>query len=80
MAFSTRQLGRLAAPDLDGSLSTWQRQQLSLEVLESLVPIPQLRDPTVEFLGTEGLGSSPGIEIIIRRPVASGASMRPRSR
>jgi tetratricopeptide (TPR) repeat protein len=77
MAFTTRQLGRLAAPDLDGSLSTWQRQQLSLDVLESLVPVPQVRDPTVEFLGTEGLGSSPGIEIIIRRPVASGASLRP---
>jgi tetratricopeptide (TPR) repeat protein len=73
LAFTTRDLGRLATPTLNVSLSPWQQQQLNLDVLQSVLPVVQLRDPIVELLGTEGLGSGPFIDIIIRRPTGGAA-------
>ena len=60
------------------ALRTLKANAAKLAVVEDEFTL--VRGEAIEFLGTEGLGSSPGIEIIIRRPVASGASMRTRSR
>jgi len=70
-AAGTRELAGIAATAIDLSLTRWQREQLSIELLESTIPNPQVRDPVVEVLGTEGVGRGVGIDILIRRPGGS---------
>ncbi len=55
--FGTGQMARLAASELNLTLTPFQRQQLRLEALDAIIPIAQMRDPTVEVLGTEGIRS-----------------------
>ena len=69
----TRDVARLATSQFDLRLSPWQRQRLTPDGLEALLPPLLVRDVTVELLGTEGLERS-GLEIIIRRP---GGSLDP---
>jgi tetratricopeptide (TPR) repeat protein len=64
----TAGVSQQALQQIDLSLTSWQRQRLGVEFLERNVPDPQVRDPVVEVLGTEGLGRGTLIDIIIRRP------------
>jgi hypothetical protein len=66
---ATQEMARAAASSFDVTLTAWQRARLGIEALESAIPNPQVRDPIVEVLGTEGLGRGTGIDLIIRRPV-----------
>jgi hypothetical protein len=67
-SFTTQQIAGLAADDFDLDLTSFQRTQLGLEFLENLIPTPLLRDPSVEVLGTEGIGRGTVVDIVIRRP------------
>jgi tetratricopeptide (TPR) repeat protein len=67
-SFTTQQIAGLAADDFDLDLTSFQRNQLGLEFLETLIPTPLLRDPSVEVLGTEGIGRGTVVDIVIRRP------------
>jgi tetratricopeptide (TPR) repeat protein len=70
-AAGTRDLAGIAGTAIDLSLTRWQREQLTIGLLESTIPNPQVRDPIVEVLGTEGVGRGVGIDIVIRRPGGS---------
>jgi tetratricopeptide (TPR) repeat protein len=67
-SFTTQQLAQQAAGDFDLALTSFQREQLDLDILESLIPTPLVRDPSVEVLGAEGVGRGTFIDIVIRRP------------
>lgn len=65
---STQDVGRQAATRLGFDLTEFQRERMGLDALETMLPLPQIRDPVVEIAGTEGLDRGAGIDIIIRRP------------
>jgi hypothetical protein len=67
-SFTTQQIAQQAAGDFDLALTSFQREQLDLDVLETLIPTPLVRDPSVEVLGAEGVGRGTFIDIVIRRP------------
>jgi tetratricopeptide (TPR) repeat protein len=68
-----RELARLASSHFDLRLTPWQRQRLTPESLEAVLPPILPRDITVEVLGTEGLDRGASLELIIRRPTGSGS-------
>jgi tetratricopeptide (TPR) repeat protein len=67
-SFTTQQIAQQAAGEFDLGLTSFQREQLDLDILESLIPSPLVRDPSVEVLGAEGVGRATMIDIVIRRP------------
>jgi len=65
---TTQQIAQQASTSLDLDLTPFQRGRLGIDVLETQIPTPLLRDPSVEVVGAEGIGRATVIDIVIRRP------------
>jgi tetratricopeptide (TPR) repeat protein len=68
---TTQQIAQQATSSFDLDLTAFQRGQLGLGILETQIPTPLVRDPSVEVVGAEGIGRATVIDIVIRRPGGS---------
>lgn len=67
---SSSETSSMALADLGpgANLPLWRQERLFFQPLEELIPNPEIRDPSAEVLGTEGLSRTGVIQIIIRNP------------